>query len=140
MATDHQLHPALRPCSVRERLTVVVTAGPLGPSISAAGELDIETASMLREAILDAVGHHEVVLDLTGLEFMDSTGVHLLLETRERLRRGATDLRVVVCTRVLRVLSLVGLQDVFDVRVRPAPVGRDRFAPSSNDASPRTRA
>lgn len=56
------------------------------------GELDIETVSILTSAIDRVVeeGAVTLVLDLAGLAFLDSTGIHAILETDERLKaRGA---------------------------------------------------
>jgi stage II sporulation protein AA (anti-sigma F factor antagonist) len=46
------------------------------------GELDLGSAGRLEQALAEADG--EVLLDLRGLTFMDSTGVRVLLETAER--------------------------------------------------------
>jgi anti-anti-sigma factor len=45
------------------------------------GELDLGTAEQLEQALAEANG--EVLLDLRGLSFMDSTGVRVLLEAAE---------------------------------------------------------
>jgi anti-sigma B factor antagonist len=45
------------------------------------GELDLGTAPQLEQALADANG--DVLLDLSGLTFMDSTGVRVLLEAAE---------------------------------------------------------
>jgi len=54
------------------------------------GELDLATAGRLQEAIPD--GGDDVLLDLRGLTFMDSTGVRALLEAAEN---GAPGLRII---------------------------------------------
>jgi anti-anti-sigma factor len=54
------------------------------------GELDLGTADQLERALADAGG--DVLLDLRGLTFMDSTGVRLLLEAAEG---GGPGLRIV---------------------------------------------
>jgi anti-sigma B factor antagonist len=54
------------------------------------GELDLGSAEQLERA-LDECGD-DIVLDLRGLTFMDSTGVRVLLEAAER---GARGLRIV---------------------------------------------
>jgi anti-anti-sigma factor len=46
------------------------------------GELDLGTAGQLESALAEADG--DVLLDLRGLTFMDSTGVRVLLEAAER--------------------------------------------------------
>ncbi len=45
------------------------------------GELDLGTAARLEQALAEADG--DVLLDLRGLTFMDSTGVRVLLEAAE---------------------------------------------------------
>ena len=50
------------------------------------GELDLATAPRLEQALADAGA--DVLLDLRGLTFMDSTGVRLLLEAAESHRPG----------------------------------------------------
>jgi anti-anti-sigma factor len=53
------------------------------------GELDLGTAAQLESALAEA--GDDVLLDLRGLTFMDSTGVRVLLEAAER---GASGLRI----------------------------------------------
>jgi anti-anti-sigma factor len=57
------------------------------------GELDISNAGRLQQAIAGEIDERAagLVLDLAGLEFMDSSGVHMLFELARRLhvvRRG----------------------------------------------------
>ena len=58
------------------------------------GELDLGTAERLEQALADADG--EVLLDLRGLTFMDSTGVRVLLEVAEQ---RDSELRIIVPAR-----------------------------------------
>ena len=54
------------------------------------GELDLATAPLLESAFDAVFGDDDVemiVVDLTELSFMDSTGIHLLLRMQRRLRR-----------------------------------------------------
>ena len=53
-----------------------------GERVALRGELDLATAGRLEGALSEASS--PVVLDLTGLTFMDSTGVRVLLEAAER--------------------------------------------------------
>ncbi|MBV9604489.1 MAG: STAS domain-containing protein [Solirubrobacterales bacterium] len=99
------------------------------------GEIDLETAPLLRQALLPVIENRTgpVVVDLSQVEFMDSTGMHVLVEAVQRLapqhRRFA-----VVCDEggpVHRVLGLVGLLDAIAVhRSRESAVlgGDDRAA------------
>ena len=83
------------------------------------GELDIETAPVLREALAQVLENQAgpVVVDLTEVAFMDSTGVHVLFDTLQRL--DAENRRLALACReggpVHRVLGLVGLLDALTV-------------------------
>ena len=82
------------------------------------GEIDLATAPQLREAVLDLIqnGSHLVVVDLRGVEFMDSTGLGVLVGALKRLREQEGDLAL-VCTEgpVLKILALTGLDRVFPI-------------------------
>jgi anti-sigma B factor antagonist len=59
------------------------------------GELDIATAETLRAALdgIEPVGR--LVLDLRGLSFIDSTGLHLLVELHLRAQRDGFPLTLI---------------------------------------------
>jgi anti-anti-sigma factor len=85
------------------------------PGLALRGEFDAAGAPLIEErlqaALLDGAGAY--VLDLSGLTFMDSSGVNALLRARSLLGREERAL-VVVCPPgpVLRVLELIGVADV----------------------------
>ena len=58
------------------------------------GELDLDTAPALRGCLerVALVGQHELVLDLSELEFCDSTGIGVFVEWQRRARDGEFDL------------------------------------------------
>ncbi len=86
--------------------------------VTAIGEVDLETASQLGDgvdaAVRDVCPH--VALDLTGVTFMDSTGLKVLLALQ---RRGdlADGSLVLVGPRppVVKILALTGLDKAFTV-------------------------
>jgi len=54
--------------------------------ICVSGEIDISTCERLRDAIEPHLGPKQwVILDLSGVEFMDSSGLHVLEQARGRL-------------------------------------------------------
>jgi anti-sigma B factor antagonist len=91
-----------------------IERAPLGLTVH--GELDSATAPLLedamREAALETSG--AFVLDLSGLEFMDSSGVSTLLQARALLGREERALAL-VCPPgpARRVLDLVGISELF---------------------------
>lgn len=86
--------------------------------VSVGGEVDLETASQLGDHALDAlrdVSPH-LVLDLSGVSFMDSTGLKVLITVRQRTDLAGGSFAVAGATRtVLRLLSLTGLDQAFPV-------------------------
>jgi anti-sigma B factor antagonist len=82
------------------------------------GELDLRTASNLRLQLAEVVRRcdADVVLDLEGLEFIDSTGLAAMLNALRRLTRARRRL-VLVCPDgpVRRILSLTRLDGTFIV-------------------------
>lgn len=82
------------------------------------GEVDVATAPALRErliAVLDGSAQY-LAIDMDGVEFIDSTGLGVLVGALRRARSAGGDLRV-VCTspRILKVLEITGLDAVFRV-------------------------
>lgn len=87
--------------------------------LSVRGEIDLNTAPVLLEILLPALerGSGRVVVDLSEVAFMDSAGVHLLLNTARRLKPQTRPLAI-ACregTQVHRLLALLGLLDIVAV-------------------------
>lgn len=82
------------------------------------GEVDVYTAPRFRERLIELVsqGHHRIVVDLEGVDFLDSTGLGVLVGGLKRLRSHDGDL-VLVCTqsRILKVFEITGLTKVFTI-------------------------
>jgi anti-sigma B factor antagonist len=84
-------------------------------TICPAGELDLATANALRDELerVESTDAESIVLDLSGLTFMDSTGVRLLLTAHARSRADSHRLTLVRgCASVQRVLQLTGVETV----------------------------
>src|SRR3712207_9166682 len=56
--------------------------------VQVAGEIDVYTAASLREKLADLIDadHTDVVVDLTGVTFMDSTGLGVLVGALKKVR------------------------------------------------------
>ena len=81
------------------------------------GELDMATVPALREAL--AGRHGPVILDTSGIEFIDGCGLHLLVEADARARQDGMDLMLLPGPVVERLLGLTGVRDRFSIRENP---------------------
>ncbi|MEN3361408.1 MAG: anti-sigma factor antagonist [Mycobacteriales bacterium] len=86
--------------------------------LEVAGEVDVYTAPGLRDRISDLLdgGQHRLVVDLGGVEFLDSTGLGVLVAGLNRAREVGGSLSL-VCPqeRVLKLFRITGLDEVFTV-------------------------
>ncbi|RCV53639.1 STAS domain-containing protein [Marinitenerispora sediminis] len=82
------------------------------------GEIDVYTAPRLRELLIDLVnkGNFHLVVNMEKVEFLDSTGLGVLVGGLKRVRAhdGTLDL---VCTqeRILKIFRITGLTKVFGI-------------------------
>jgi anti-sigma B factor antagonist len=80
--------------------------------VSIYGELDVATAPSLRERLIALVGDGatKLVLDLEGVDFLDSTGLGTIISALKRARTHGGDMRL-VCTqaRIRRLFEITGL-------------------------------
>jgi anti-anti-sigma factor len=80
--------------------------------VGVVGELDLQTAPRLREELVALVnrGVTDLVLDLAALDFIDSSGLSVLIMALKRLRERGGELRLrSVPARARRVLEASGL-------------------------------
>ena len=84
--------------------------------VAVGGEIDVYTAPKLRDCITELVGAgtYDIVIDLEAVEFLDSTGLGVLVGGLKKVRAhdGSLDL---VCTqeRLLKIFRITGLAKVF---------------------------
>lgn len=109
--------PELAQAPAFEELTL--TSEPDGDGVSHVirlfGELDTASAELLERELerVEATEAPRIVVDLSGLTFMDSTGIRLLLTTHRRLQDSSDRLRLRRGPdTVHRVFELSGVVDV----------------------------
>lgn len=84
-------------------------------TIAVRGELDLSTAPELEgplEETLDS-GEGSILIDLSRCEFIDSTGIALIVRAWQRLDSGENGRPLVICSdnqQVRRVLEITGLE------------------------------
>ena len=95
--------------------------------VAVAGELDAYTAPKLRQAVVEALAGRtdRLVMDLSSVRFIDSTGLGVLLGVRRRLPAPGQLRLVVTSVSVARLLSITGLHNVFETyQSRDGATGR----------------
>ncbi len=82
------------------------------------GEVDVYTAPKLREKLVELVGegNYQIVVDMTKVEFLDSTGLGVLVGGLKRVRSHDGSLSL-VCNqeRILKIFRITGLTKVFPI-------------------------
>lgn len=78
-------------------LTTAVETRPGWTVLRVYGDVDLTTAPRFRERVLQLIadGHHHVVVDLEGVDLLDSTGLGILIGALRRVRLAGGDLRLV---------------------------------------------
>jgi anti-sigma B factor antagonist len=82
------------------------------------GEIDVYTAPRLRQSIVDLVdaGAPHIVIDMTGVDFLDSTGLGVLVEGLKRVH-GREGMLSIVATqeKILKIFDITGLNKAFAI-------------------------
>jgi anti-sigma B factor antagonist len=82
------------------------------------GSLDVSTAPSLRAALIEAAeeGKHDIIVDLSHLEFLDSTGLGALIGAHKRALENDGRVRLIVNEGpISRLLTITGLMRVLAV-------------------------
>ncbi|HEY1852944.1 MAG TPA: STAS domain-containing protein [Solirubrobacterales bacterium] len=104
-------------------------------AVAVRGELDLGTAPELEGPLEEAVAANEpLLIDLSDCEFIDSTGIAMIVRAWQRLAEGdGASQRVVICSaneQVRRVLEITGLEHSI-----PVHKSREQALASLRDAS-----
>ena len=86
--------------------------------LAVSGEVDVATVPRLREQLhgLVAQGSNKIIVNLDAVDFLDSTGLGVLVGALKRVRSNDGDLYL-VCTqaRIRKVFEVTGLTKVFQL-------------------------
>ena len=86
--------------------------------VNVSGEVDLSTTPVLRSALVEHLdaGRKDLVLDLSEVGFLDSSGLGMLVSLHRRANDEGGSLRLTSVQRpVRRVLQITGLEEVFGV-------------------------
>jgi anti-sigma B factor antagonist len=97
------------------------------PVLVVAGEIDVFTAPLFKQAIVNVVaaGHRHLFIDMREVTFMDSSGFGALLGATKRLRPEGGSLNLIGCNRTIqrmlhltRLDTILGVFDTLDAALR----------------------
>jgi anti-sigma B factor antagonist len=115
--------------------TMEINADPVngGCLLVIAGEIDLANVNIFIERLfeLSANGDQKIVLDLTDVEFVDSTVLNALFAAAPRIRSNGGDMAIVLVNpSVTRVVEIAGLDVLYRVvRTRKAAFERLGLTP-----------
>jgi anti-sigma B factor antagonist len=110
--------PKFRPSEVREYVDLSLeTRHEDGNTIiEVGGEIDVYTAPKLRDKITELVGNgnYHLVIDMEKVDFLDSTGLGVLVGGLKKVRAHDGSMRL-ICNqeRLLKIFRITGLAKVF---------------------------
>lgn len=86
--------------------------------IEVGGEIDVYTAPKLRDTITNVVGGgvYDLIIDLSDVEFLDSTGLGVLVGGLKKVRANDGSLSLICAQdRLLKIFRITGLAKVFEI-------------------------
>ena len=89
-----------------------------GNGLKIAGELDLATSSQLTEALRDASSAGQVILDLSELTFLDSGGIHAILELARTQNGNGPVIILNPSYAVTRVFDVIGIDQHPGIELR----------------------
>ncbi|MFF4031085.1 STAS domain-containing protein [Streptomyces sviceus] len=99
-------------------LKITARDAATGPVLELSGELDYANVTELHEALKGQAlrAGRCLVLDMSGLEFCDSSGITALIAARGNAQAVQADVALAaVPPNILRVLRIVGLDQIFTI-------------------------
>jgi len=97
---------------------IATTPGSDRYVITVSGEVDLATSPSLDTEIIAAIesGTESVVVDLSDVSFMDSSGLGVIVRGLKRCREADKELDLVITNeRVLKVFGITGLDQVIPI-------------------------
>ncbi|MFB9831648.1 STAS domain-containing protein [Actinoallomurus acaciae] len=89
-------------------------------SVTLAGALDVATAPQVRDLLIRLIdeGHHRLVLELSGVDFVDSIGLGVFVGVVHRLRPHDSSLAIAApsaqARKVFEITQLIRVLPIYD--------------------------
>jgi len=94
------------------------SVGEKGVIINLQGEVDVYTAPQLKQEIIDQLGKgaNQIIVNLTGVQYLDSTGLGVLIGGLKRTREKDGELTLICPNqRIYRIFEITGLSTIFQI-------------------------
>lgn len=88
------------------------------PEIEVLGDIDISSAPALRDRLVNLIdsGCRNLKLDIRRVEFLDTSGLGVLVGAMQRIRANGGSLELIgTSQRLLRIFAITGLDQAFGV-------------------------
>lgn len=88
------------------------------PVIELEGEVDVYTAPQLKQQVIGVLesGAKELIVDLTKVDYLDSTALGVLIGGLKRMREADGNMTLICPSpRIRRVFEITGLDKIFDI-------------------------
>jgi anti-sigma B factor antagonist len=98
-------------------LSISTEASGVSTVVHVGGDLDVYTAPRLREGLEKAIATGgRLVLDLSGVQFIDSTALGVLVAAHQRAQENGGDFRLVVDDPfLLKIFRITGFDGIFSI-------------------------
>ncbi|MER7897839.1 STAS domain-containing protein [Streptomyces sp. NPDC096046] len=116
MAEGDMTNP--EPAERSDQLSVVSTTMEGIRVLALTGEIDHHTGNRFQQALyFSDAACHRVVVDMSGVTFMDSTGINILITAHRMLSEAGGWLRLIAASEsVKRTMHIVGIDTILDCR------------------------
>jgi len=94
-------------------LEIDVQRDDASATITVSGEIDLESSGALHDALTSVYQCRAVHLDLSGVDYMDSTGLRTVLVAKGDVERAGGSLDVVAASSIVsRLIEITGIDDL----------------------------
>ena len=100
----------------KENLTIKQTEKDKYIVLTLAGRIDSDNVQKLREAAIEKIQNNDIVLDMTKLNFITSTGIGNLIEFNDNADKYNNKLILIgVQQNIIQIIKLTGFLDAFTI-------------------------
>ncbi|MBS2034455.1 MAG: STAS domain-containing protein [Candidatus Eremiobacteraeota bacterium] len=87
-------------------------------AVEVQGEIDVYTSPRVKETINELIekGHYQLVINLEGVRYIDSTGLGVLIGALKKVREHSGRI-LLVCTnpQIKKIFNITGLVKIFEI-------------------------